>query len=175
MLLVLCLAMQAFSKVATFLVVLTQTVSCLKLGSIKKPRIWIPMFESWFWSPWATFKNSFLLFSCTGSLLQRAGFLQLQQAEATLQLWWAGFSLQWLTLSLNTGSRERGLQQRWCMAQLLQGMQYLRLDIEPVSPALAGRFLTTGLPRKSPGHFKSLRDSGSPYRCLLHGVILSIP
>ena len=29
----------------------------------------------------------------------------------------------------------------------------LRLDIEPVSPALAGRFLTIGPPRKCLGHF----------------------
>ena len=77
-------------------------------------------------------------------------------------LWCAGFSLRWLLLLRSTGSRRtgfsscgsRGLECRlsncgtW--AYLLRSMWDLpRPGLEPVSPALAGRFLTTAPPEKS--------------------------
>ena len=80
----------------------------------------------------------------------------------------AGFSLQWLLLLQSTGSRrtgsvvvacglsscglpalERRLSSCGSRAQLLHSMWDLpRPGIEPVSPALAGRFLTTAPPGK---------------------------
>ena len=69
-----------------------------------------------------------------------------------------GFSLCWLLCSLlEHGLQARGLQQLWRMgfsscgaqAQLLRGMWDLpRPGLEPVSPALAGGFLTTAPPGK---------------------------
>ena len=65
-----------------------------------------------------------------------------------------GFSLWWLLLLRSTGSRwalECRLSSCGARAQLLHGMWDLpRPGIEPVSPALAGRFLTTAPPGKSP-------------------------
>ena len=73
--------------------------------------------------------------------------------------WCAGFSLRWLLLLWSTGSRrtgfsscgsrvlERRLSSCGAWAQLLYCMWDLpRPGIEPVSPALAGGFLTTALP-----------------------------
>ena len=78
-------------------------------------------------------------------------------------LWCAGFLLQWLLLLRNTGSRhtdfsscgsralERRLSSCGAWAQLLRGMWDLPgPGIEPVSPALAGRFLTTAPTGKPP-------------------------
>ena len=48
------------------------------------------------------------IYGCVGSLLLCVGFLQLQRAGATLSLWCAGFSLQWLLLLWSTGSRCAG-------------------------------------------------------------------
>ena len=75
----------------------------------------------------------------------------------------AGFSLQWLLLLRSTGSRrtgfsccgllalERRLSSCGARAQLLRGMWDLpRPELEPLSPALAGGFLTTAPPGKSP-------------------------
>ena len=73
----------------------------------------------------------------------------------------AGFSLRWLLLLRSTGSRrvgfsscgsrtlERSLSSCGSRAQLLHGMWDLpRPGLEPVSPAFAGRFLTTAPPGK---------------------------
>ena len=73
----------------------------------------------------------------------------------------AGFSLQWLLLLWSTGSRcagfsscgSRALEHRLsscgAWAQLLHGMwDLLEPGLKPVSPALAGRFLTTAPPGK---------------------------
>ena len=62
-----------------------------------------------------------------------------------------GFSLQWLLLLQSTGSRHtgsvvvaHGLSSCGARALLLHGMWDLpRPGLEPVSPALAGGFLTT--------------------------------
>ena len=90
-------------------------------------------------------------------------------------LWYMGFSLWWLLLLWSMGSRPRGLQYLWsmgsvvvahglsscgswaverklssCDAYLLHGMWDLPgRGFEPMSPALAGRFLTTAPPGKS--------------------------
>ena len=72
-------------------------------------------------------------------------------AGASLQQWSAGFSLWWLLLLQNTGSRHAGF--RSCGAQALlpcSRWDLPRPGIKPVSPALADRFLTTGPPGKSP-------------------------
>ena len=81
-------------------------------------------------------------------------------------LWCTGFSLQWLLLSWSMGSRHAGfsscglraLEHRLssCGAwdQLFHGMWDLpRPGIEPVSPALAGGFLTTAPPGKPSSFF----------------------
>ena len=72
-------------------------------------------------------------------------------------LWCMGFSLWWLLLLRSTGSRHMGFsscgtwaQQLWCMGLAARGMWDLRTPgLKPVSPALAGRFLTTAPPGKS--------------------------
>ena len=74
----------------------------------------------------------------------------------------AGFSLQWLLLLWSTGSRRVGFSScgSWALehrlssceawALLLRGMWDLPgPGLEPVSPALAGGFLSTAPPRKS--------------------------
>ena len=75
----------------------------------------------------------------------------------------AGFSLRWLLLLQSTGSRRMGFSScsTWsralerrpsscgAWAQLLRGMWDLpRPGLEPLSPALAGGFLTTAPPGK---------------------------
>ena len=73
-----------------------------------------------------------------------------------------GFSLQWLLLLQSTGSRHVGFSScgSWALehrlnscdtrAYLLRGMWDLpRPGLEPMSPALAGGFLTTVPPEKS--------------------------
>ena len=56
----------------------------------------------------------------------------------------AGFSLQWLLLLQSKGSRRVGFSSCVTRAQLLCGMWDLPgPGLEPVSPALAGGFLTT--------------------------------
>ena len=63
----------------------------------------------------------------------------------------AGFSLRWPLLLRSTGSRHVGFSSCGTQALLLRGMWDLpRPGLEPVSAALAGRFLTTVPPGKSP-------------------------
>ena len=107
-------------------------------------------------------------FGCVGSSLLCAGFLQLHRAGATLRCGaqashCGGFSCcgaravgAWASLVValglsRCGSRalEHRLSSCGTRAQLLCGMWDLpRPGIEPVSPALAGRFLTTVPPGK---------------------------
>ena len=62
-----------------------------------------------------------------------------------------GFSLQWLLLLQSMGSRHVGFSSCGTWAQLLRSMWDLpRPGLKPVSPAMAGRFLTTAPPGKSP-------------------------
>ena len=80
-------------------------------------------------------------------------------------LWYAGFSLQWLLLLQSTGSRLKGFSScgSWALEhrlsscgardELLCGMWDLPgPGLEPVSPALAGRFLITAPPGKPDSH-----------------------
>ena len=61
-----------------------------------------------------------------------------------------GFSLWWLLLLWSTGSRCAGFSSCGTRAQLLCGMWDLPgPGLDPLSPALAGRFLTTAPPEKS--------------------------
>ena len=64
-------------------------------------------------------------------------------------LWCAGFSLRWLLLLRSTGSRCAGFSSCGTWAQLLHAWDLPRPGLETVSPALAGRFLTTAPPGKS--------------------------
>ena len=103
-------------------------------------------------------KNLFhlFIFGCVGSSLPR-GLSQVAASGGYSSLWCAGFSLRWILLLRSTGSRCTGFsscgtwaQQLWCTGLVFRGMWDLpRPGIEPVSPALAGGFLTTAPPGKS--------------------------
>ena len=106
--------------------------------------------------------NYLFIFGCVGSSLLRMGFLQLWRAGAILCCGAAGFSLRWLLLLQSTGSRrtrfsscvlralERRLSSCGPRVQLLRSMWDLPgPGLEPVSPALAGGYLTTVPPGKS--------------------------
>ena len=108
-------------------------------------------------------------FGCVGSSLLHAGFLQLWRVEATLHCGaWAshcrGFSCcrAWalgvrasVVVACGLGScgswaLEHSLSSCGTWAQLLHGMWDLPgPGLEPMSPALAGGFLTTAPPGKS--------------------------
>ena len=139
---------------------------CLLLNRAKKDLQFTQIFS---------FFIIYLLFDCAGLLLLHAGFLQLQRVGAILQLWYTGFSWQRFLLLQSTGSRRTGfsscgvwaqqqqlmgsrawVHSRGTQAQLLCGTWNLPgLGIEPMSPALAGGFLITAPPGKSPKYFLS--------------------
>ena len=109
------------------------------------------------------------IFGCVGSSLLRAGFLQLQRAGATLRCGvrtphcgvssccearalgaQASIVVARRLSSCGLRALERRLSSFGTWAQLLRSMQDLpRPGIKPVSPALAGGFLTTAPPGKS--------------------------
>ena len=109
------------------------------------------------------------IFGCVGTSLLHAGFLQLPRAGATLRgsVWashCSGFSCcgaralgMWASVVVARGlsscgswALEHRLSSCGALAQLLRGMWDLPgPGIEPVSPALAGGFLTTAPPGKS--------------------------
>ena len=99
------------------------------------------------------------IFGCVGSSLLRMGFSLVAASGGYSSLWCTGFSLRWLFLLRSTGSRRSGfcscgsralehrLSSCGAWASLLNGMWDLpRPGLEPVSPALAGGFLTTAPP-----------------------------
>ena len=113
----------------------------------------------------------FIIFGCVGSSLLHTGFsLELRRAGATLPCgaqasYYSGFSCcrtwalgVWASVVVARGlsscgsqALEHRLSSCDARAQLLRGMwDLLRPGIEPVSPALAGGFLTTVPPGKSP-------------------------
>ena len=114
-------------------------------------------FKNFYWSIF--FFNKFIylfIFGCSGSLLLRTDVSLAVASGGYSSLRCAGFSLQWLLLLWSTGSRrtgfsscgsqalERRLSSCGAWAQLLRGMWDLPgPGLKPVSPALAGRFLTT--------------------------------
>ena len=71
--------------------------------------------------------------------------------------WCMGFSLQWFLLLWNTGFRHMGFSRGGAPALLSLGMWDLpRSRTKPVSPALAGRFMTREPPGKpGPYHLMS--------------------
>ena len=115
------------------------------------------------------FKINFFIFGCVGSSLLCAGFLQLRRTGATLRCSaWAshcsGFSCcgAWALgaqasvvvarglSSCGSQALEHSLSSCGARVQLLHGIWDLPgPGLEPVSPALAGRFLTTAPPEKS--------------------------
>ena len=121
---------------------------------------------------WVTFlKNLFIYFYfwLCQVFLAGCGLSLVAASGGYFSLWCAGFSLQWLLLLWSTGSRctcsvvvacrlsscgpqalECRLSSCGAQAQLLCSMWDLpRPGIEPMSPALAGGFLTTVPPGKS--------------------------
>ena len=130
----------------------------------------------------------FFFFGCIGSLLLHSGFLQLQRAGATLRCGaqashCSGFSccgaralgmrasvVAGLGLSsCSTWALEhQGFSSCGTWAQLLCCMWDLpRPRVEPVSPALAGRFSTTVPPGKSHQMCKFLNLFFSSVACIL--------
>ena len=115
-------------------------------------------------------KNSFFfIFGCAGSLVLHGLFSSCYK-RATLQLWCAGFSSQWLPLLWSTGPRTHGLSSGssqapehrlhacGAQAQSLHSTWTLpRWGIESVSPALEGGLFTSEPPKK-PCHWNSERD-----------------
>ena len=137
------------------------------------------------------FLNYLFIFGCIGSSLLHAGFLQLCGARVTLHCGaqashCGGFSGcraqalgMWASVVVARGFSSCGL---WALerrlsccsarAQLLHGMWDLPAPgLEPMSPALAGRFLTTVPPGKSQKqsiflkiHFESIFFENIYYR-----------
>ena len=99
------------------------------------------------------------------------------ERQVTVQLWCAGFSLQWLLLC------EACVLECW-LSRSTRGMWDLPgAGIEPISPALADRFSTTGPPGKpSPSSLDSsfgfihtsivpkLNKYGGQHTALMHSV-----
>ena len=95
------------------------------------------------------FLQFYFIFDCAGSSLLQDGFLQLRRVGATLQLRWTGFSLHWLLLLQSSGSRHTGFGSCGTRPQWSWGMWDLPgPGIKPVSPSLAGGFLSTEPPGK---------------------------
>ena len=79
----------------------------------------------------------FIQFWLSWDIAATKAFLQLQQAGSTVQLWCAGFSLQWLLSLWNMGSRALGLQQLPHMGPIVVASQFSR-------SAACGIFTTQG-------------------------------
>ena len=155
------------------------------------PKYWVsPFYKQYVCNniPFLFFLINFFLkfiFGCFGSSLLRAGFLQLGRAGATLRCGvrashCSGFSCcgaqalgAWASLVVARGLSNCGSQVLECrlsscgaQAQLHHGMWDLPgPGLEPVSPALAGGFLTTVPPGELPFFFFQFvflysRDSG---------------
>ena len=109
----------------------------------------------------------FFFFGRVGSQLLHVGFLQLRQAGTTLRCsaqasHCGGISCcgVWALGAQASVVAACALSSCGSRPQLLQGMWDLpRPGIEPVSPALAGRFLTTVPPGKSCPFFSDITQS----------------
>ena len=89
------------------------------------------------------------IFGCVGSSFLCEGFLQLRQAGATLHRGVRGPLTIAASLVAEHRLQTRSLSSCGSRAQLLRGTWDLpRPGLEPVSPALAGRFSTTAPPGK---------------------------
>ena len=114
------------------------------------------------------FTSAFMCFWLRWVFVAAWRLLQLPQAGAALQLRCRDFSLQWFLLR-STCSRI-GLS--GCLAEtsfLCDVWNLPRPGIEPVSPACAGRFLTSGPPGKSqcPDSFKKVKALSECEKCRL--------
>ena len=128
----------------------------LKTNLLKKNLLveWhVKLVASLLWALRSIFSFFWGVGHCARSLLLWVGFLQLQWAGATLWLWCESFSWQ-LLLLLQTGSGCLGsvvvAHELSCSATY--GILVPRSGMEPMSPTLAGGFLTTGPPGKPKGH-----------------------
>ena len=127
------------------------------------------IYLSSYWWTVSFFKKLINLFivGCVGSSLLRAGFLQLRRVEATLRCGarashCSGFSCcrAWVLGVRASVVKACGLTSCGAQAQLLHDMWDLPgPGIEPMSPALAGGFLTTVPPGRSQVPFFSLKYS----------------
>ena len=152
-------------------------VACLPIHNLQPASNHSPLFQLFLlfssiflsFSFFLSFLPSFLLSCCVGSLLLHTGFLQLRRAGATLRYGaraspCGGFSCcgaralgAWASVvaarglsSCDSWALERRLSSCGARAQLLCGMWDLPgPGLEPMSPALAVRFLTAAPPRKS--------------------------
>ena len=94
------------------------------------------------------FLKQLFICGCIGASLLHTGFLQLQRAGSLLWVWGSGSSLPQFLLLWSMGSECR-LSSCGSWAQRLCSMWGLpRSGVEPVSPTLAGGFLTIGPPAK---------------------------
>ena len=118
-----------------------------RYSSFFKKKIYVFILFISFWLRWV------FLAACVLSLVAAS--------RGYSSLWCAGFSLWWLFLLRSSGSRHAGFSscglwalERWlsscgARASLLRGMWELPgPGLEPLSPALAGGFLTTAPPGK---------------------------
>ena len=105
--------------------------------------------------------NLFIYFWLSWIFVAACGLSLVAASGGYCSLWCAGFSLRWLVLLQSTSSRLAGfsscgsqalecrLSSCGARAKLLRGMWDLPgLGLEPVSPALAGGFLSTVPPGK---------------------------
>ena len=133
------------------------------------------------------------IFGCIGSSLLRTGFLQLWRAGATLHRsarasHCGGFSccgaqalgarasvvVARRLSSCGSWALERKLSSCGALAQLLHGMWDLPgPEIEPMFPALEGRFSTTEPPGK-PTSDRLLIDDYYDYKCVLYYTVFTL-
>ena len=98
------------------------------------------------------------IFGCVGVFVAACRLSLVAASGGYSSLWCVGFSLWWLLLLQSMGSRAQasvvvahGLSSCGARAQLLRGIWDLPgPGLKPVSPALAGGFLTTAPPGKPP-------------------------
>ena len=146
------------------------------LSTSYKPLMYLTTAKHIIFFSFLIFIYLFIIYGCVGSSFLCEGFLQLRQVGATLHRGaWASHcrGLSCCRLS-NCGSRAQSLRGMWDLP---------RPGLEPVSPALAGRFSTTVPPGKPSisffvsgkgckREFHKLLKRGTKYFCsLLSGSI----
>ena len=95
------------------------------------------------------FFSLFISFWLCWVFIAVGGFSLVAASGGYSSLWCVGFSLGWLLLLWSKGSRCAGFSSCGAWAQLFHSMWDLpRPGLEPMSPALAGGFLTTAPPGK---------------------------
>ena len=115
------------------------------------------LFLLFFFSFFLSFKNVFIYFQLFWVFVAVHGAFSSGGEQGLFLLQCMGFSLHWLLLLQSMGLGHPGFGSCRVWAQQLQHtglvdpkhVKSSRPGIEPVSPALVGRFLTTGPPGKS--------------------------